>query len=163
MDSVGVVEIEGPPPTLTGRRFLLNPEWNIRGIEFDPRDGSYWITIAQISGSYVNQIVKVKGFYTPLTLIEESEKKDVSQWKLLKVVPNPARNNLSFHINPNNLIDYHLKIYDIAGRLVAIVPVNKGERVINWNPRKALLSNGVYFVTLRRETDTITEKFIFAH
>ena len=161
LDSVGVVEMQGPPPALTGKRFLLNPGWNIRGIEADPRDGNYWITIVQISGSYVNQIVKVKGFYTPLTPVEESEKENVAQYKLLKVVPNPAKNVLSFHINPDNLKHNYLSIYDISGRLVAKVQFNKGERLIQWNPRKdALLADGIYFVSLEKDDGVITQKFI---
>ncbi len=160
LDSVGVVEFSGTPPVFTGKKFLLNPGWNIRGIEADPRDGNYWITIAQISGSYVNQVVKVRGFYTPLTPVEESEKENVAQWKLLKVVPNPAKGALSFHINPDNVKVHHLKVYDIGGRLVAEVPFNKGERVINWNPRKASLANGIYFVTLEKDDGVLTQKFI---
>jgi len=160
LDSVGVVEFSGTPPVFTGKKFLLNPGWNIRGIEADPRDGNYWITIAQISGSYVNQVVKVRGFYTPLTPVEESEKENVAQWKLLKVVPNPAKGALSFHINPDNVKVHHLKVYDIGGRLVAEVPFNKGERVINWNPRKASLANGIYFVTLEKDDGVLTQKFV---
>ncbi|MCX7767081.1 MAG: T9SS type A sorting domain-containing protein, partial [Candidatus Sumerlaeia bacterium] len=162
--SVGVVELTGPPPTLTGRRFQLNPGWNIRGIEADPRDGNYWITIVQISATYVNQIVKVKGFYTPLTPVEESEKENVAQWKLLKVVPNPAKNHVSFHINPNNVKHNYLSIYDITGRLVAKVQFNKGDNLIEWNPRNsAALADGIYFVTLEKDDGVITQKFVLTH
>ncbi|MEO0216619.1 MAG: T9SS type A sorting domain-containing protein, partial [candidate division WOR-3 bacterium] len=163
LDSVGVVEMSGSPPTLTGRRFLLNPGWNIRGIEFDPRDGNYWITIVQISGTYVNQIVKVRGFYTPLTPVEESEKENVAEWKLLKVVPNPAKNKLSFHINPNNIKHNYLSIYDISGRLVAKVNFDKSESVINWNPRSASLADGIYFVMLEKDDGVLTQKFVLTH
>ncbi|MGQ9465584.1 MAG: T9SS type A sorting domain-containing protein, partial [bacterium] len=161
LDSVGVVEMQGQPPILTGRRFLLNPGWNIRGIEFDPRDGNYWITIVQISGTYVNQIVKVKGFYTPLTPVEEAEKENVTQYKLLKVVPNPAKNFLLFYINPDNLKHNYLSIYDISGRLVARVQFNKGDKTIPWNPRRdGSLADGVYFVSLEKDDGVITQKFI---
>ncbi|MGQ9818127.1 MAG: T9SS type A sorting domain-containing protein [bacterium] len=153
--------MQGQPPILTGRRFLLNPGWNIRGIEFDPRDGNYWITIVQISGTYVNQIVKVKGFYTPLTPVEEAEKENVAQYKLLKVVPNPAKNFLSFYINPDNLKHNYLSIYDISGRLVARVQFNKGDKTIPWNPRRdGSLADGVYFVSLEKDDGVITQKFI---
>jgi hypothetical protein len=160
LDSVGVVEMTGPPPTLTGRRFKLDPGWNIRGIEFDPRDGNYWITIYQISATVVNQIVKVRGFHSPLTAVEETEKENVTQWKLLKVVPNPARNHLSFHINPDNVKVFALKVYDISGRLVAVVPFNKGDRVINWNPRTVALADGIYFVALEKDDGVLTQKFV---
>ncbi len=163
LDSVGVVEMQGQPPSATGKRFLLNPGWNIRGIEADPRDGNYWVTIAQISGSYVNQIVKVKGFYTPLTPVEESEKENVAQWKLLKVVPNPAKSKLVFHINPDNLKHNYLSIYDISGRLVAKVQFNKGDNIIQWNPRNSGLADGIYFVRLEKDDGVITQKFILTH
>ncbi|MGB9722206.1 MAG: T9SS type A sorting domain-containing protein, partial [bacterium] len=164
LDSVGVVEMQGTPPTLTGNRFLLNPGWNIRGIEADPRDGNYWITIVQISGTYVNQIVKVRGFYVPAAPVEESEKENVAQYRLLKVVPNPAKNLLSFHINPSNLKHNYLSIYDITGRLVTKIQFNKGDEVIQWNPRKgASLADGIYFVMLEKDDGVITQKFVLTH
>ncbi|MEO0166872.1 MAG: T9SS type A sorting domain-containing protein [candidate division WOR-3 bacterium] len=160
LDSVGVVEFRGTPPVFTGNKFLLNPGWNIRGIEFDPRDGNYWITIVQISGSYVNQVVKVKGFYTPLTPVEESEKENVAQSKLLKVIPNPVRDVVTFKINPTNLKSNFLKVYDINGRLVARIEIKNGMSVLNWNPRAEALSDGIYFVVLEKDDGMITQKFV---
>uniref|UniRef100_A0A7C6EHT8 T9SS type A sorting domain-containing protein n=1 Tax=candidate division WOR-3 bacterium TaxID=2052148 RepID=A0A7C6EHT8_UNCW3 len=56
-----------------------------------------------------------------------------------------------------------MNVYDISGRLVAQVPFNKGERVINWNPRKASLANGIYFVTLEKDDGVLTQKFVLTH
>ncbi len=160
LDSVGVVEMQGPPPTLTGRRFLLNPGWNIRGIEFDPRDGNYWVTIPQISGSSVNQIVKVKGFHTPLTPVEESEKENVSYSRLLKVIPNPAKDIVTFKMNATNLKSNYLKVYDINGRLAAEIAITNGDNIVSWNPRACALADGIYFVVLEKDDGIITQKFI---
>jgi len=135
LDSVGVVEMSGTPPILTGNRFLLYPSWHIRGIEFDPRDGNYWITIVFADGAR-NQIVKVKGFYAPELKLEEIERAKITKQNGLTFLPNPFRNHLTikFQIpkpksqsasggpndskirNPQSEIS--LRVYDATGRLV---------------------------------------------
>jgi len=164
LDSVGVVEMQGAPPTLTGRRFLLNPGWNIRGIEFDPRDGNYWITIVQISGSYVNQIVKVRGFFTPATDVEERREQASEQGLGLSVVPNPATSKVTFNINTSRAKILSLKVYDIAGRLVNTW--DGGSNKVIWNRRNInnhIVADGVYFVRLETENGSTTQKFILTH
>ncbi len=159
LDSVGVVEMRGQPPTFTGNKFLLNRWWYIRGIEFDPRDGNYWITITLNEGMS-NQIVKVKGFYTPQVPVEELSHKLIFHKNLIKIFPNPAKNIVSFHISLDNFKNTYLCVYDVCGRLVAKVPFTKDERVIKWNPRKDhALTDGVYFVSLEKVDGIITKKF----
>ncbi|MCX7996120.1 MAG: T9SS type A sorting domain-containing protein, partial [candidate division WOR-3 bacterium] len=103
---------------------------------------------------------KVRGFYTPLTPVEESEKENVAYSKLLKVIPNPARDVVIFKINPTNLRCNYLKVYDINGRLVSKVEIRNGTNIVKWNPRAEALADGVYFVTLEKDDGVITQKFV---
>ncbi len=153
LDSAGVIEIRGIPPAPTGRRFLLNPGWNIRGIEFDPRDGNYWITIPQISGTWVQQIVKVRGFHQPMLGLQEN-RGSVSPLNF-SVYPNPAidRVNIAFSLQHKEPIE--IAIYDVSGRLVNILQkrtnVESGAHRYEWtlgDNNGVAVPNGVYFVLL---------------
>ncbi len=167
LDSVGVVEYASTsPPTLTGRRFLINPGWNSRGIEFDPRDGNYWITIPEIGagGTFENQIVKVKGFYVPALEVEEQVKDPGQSRVLLAIVPNPATSNVVFQVNPSSVAD--LKIFDVAGRIVNRINLNAGPQDIRWNRRDATnmkVADGVYFVRVETEDGSFTQKLVLTH
>ncbi len=164
IDSVGVVEYANTiPPTLTGRRFLLNAGWNIRGIEADPRDGNYWITIPQ-GGSSLNMIVKVKGFYVPAIDVQEQVKGPGASRILLAIAPNPATSNVVFQVNPSSVAD--LKIFDVCGRIVNRINLNAGPQDIRWNRRDATnmkVADGVYFVRVETEDGTSTQKLVLTH
>ena len=95
--------------------------------------------------------------------IKEKTKENLIIEEYLIVMPNPARDNLFFYIHSNNIKDYHLHIYDIMGRVVAEVPFRKGERIIKWNLKKAMLKDGIYFVALKIEDGVITRKFVLKH
>jgi subtilisin family serine protease len=167
LDSVGVVEYANTePPTLTGRRFLLNPGWNPRGIEFDPRDGNYWITIPEITAGapFENEIVKVKGFYVPALEVEEQVKDPGQTRVLLAIAPNPAASDVVFQVNPRSVAD--LKIFDVCGRIVNRINLNAGPQNIRWNRRDATntkVADGVYFVRVETEEGTITQKLVLTH
>jgi len=79
------------------------------------------------------------------------------------IMPNPARDNLFFFIHSNNIKDWHIHIYDITGRVVAEVPFKRGDRIIKWNPDKAMLKDGIYFATLKRRDGVITRKFVLKY
>ncbi|MEO0094887.1 MAG: S8 family serine peptidase [candidate division WOR-3 bacterium] len=164
LDSTGVVEMTGPPPTLTGRRFLLDSRWQIRGIEFDPRDGNYWITIIFNDGAR-NQIAKVKGFYTPLVSVRESDRNNLPADISLKIIPNPANDFVTFYINAHNSKNNYLNIYDASGRLMAKIKTKKGENIIKWRPKEEnRLAKGVYFVIFKKdENNIVTRKFVLIH
>ncbi|MGQ9535426.1 MAG: S8 family serine peptidase [bacterium] len=159
LDSAGVVEIKGIPPTLTGRRFLLNPGWNIRGIECDPRDGNYWITILQSSGFYVNQIVKVRGFHTPPASIEEMSAKKPGECDIL-ITPNPGIDCITFRINSVCVKISKLKIYDVTGRLVSQLELKKDKSLVKWYFKKEGIAGGIYFAQIEKADGLITRKFI---
>ncbi|HEX7319475.1 MAG TPA: S8 family serine peptidase [bacterium] len=167
LDSVGVVEYANTePPTLTGRRFLLNPGWNPRGIEFDPRDGNYWITIPEITAGtpHENEIVKVKGFYVPALEVEEQVKDPGRSQVLLAIAPNPAAADVVFQVNPRSVAD--LKIFDVAGRIVNRINLNAGSQNIRWNRRDATnmkVADGVYFVRVETEEGSSTQKLVLTH
>ena len=161
LDSVGVVEMSGQPPITTGNRFLLSRWWDIRGIEFDPRDGNYWITILSEDG-LKNRIVKVKGFYTPQVTVSERKRGEAFFREMLRAIPNPSKHIVSFYITASNIKDNHLRIYDINGRLVAKVEFDKNEQVVNWNPGKdGSIADGIYFAILEKDNGMIKQKFIF--
>ncbi|MEO0105718.1 MAG: S8 family serine peptidase [candidate division WOR-3 bacterium] len=177
LDSAGVVEIKGEPPMLTSNLMLLNPAWHIRGVEFDPRDGNYWVTIAQVGGSFpVRWIVKVRGFYTPTTAIKE-RKVFQTQKGLLNIVPNPFQNHcvIKFQIpstkshNPNGNVGqgFSLAIYDVTGRMVrdfSWLTVNGERSTVFWDgcdDSGRNLPAGVYFVRLDVDDFKKVEKVIF--
>jgi bacillopeptidase F len=95
--------------------------------------------------------------------IKEKAKENLNSEKCLMIMPNPASDNLFFFIHSNNIKDYHLRIYDITGRIVAEVPFKMGDRIIKWNPDKAMLKDGIYFVALKREDRIITRKLVLKH
>ena len=162
IDSVGVVEFaNSAPPTPTGRRFKLSPGWNMRGIEADPRDGNYWITIPQLDFVYVQDIVKVKGFYTPALAVEETKDQIGNRNLILSIKPNPATVNVLFTVNCSSVAC--VKIFDLTGRLLNSYALNAGLQTIKWNRRDSfnrVVGDGVYFVRLEGDDGTSTGKFI---
>jgi hypothetical protein len=71
-DSSGMYEMDRTGATVLSRYVFPNKAWDVRGIECDPRDGSYWVTIASGGGS-ANMIVKVAGFNYGRVGVEEQE------------------------------------------------------------------------------------------
>jgi subtilisin family serine protease len=168
VDSVGLVEMTtATPPSLTGRRMLLNAGWNLRGIEFDPRDGNYWITIPQLNTIYVNDIVKIRGFYAPAFAVEEN-KDPVENGELgLTVSPNPATRFVAFCFRIPEVTNLTLTVFDAAGRkviqLVGNEHYNAGSFRLNWNRQDyshSEIADGVYFVMLKTDHRILTQKLI---
>ncbi len=166
VDSVGIVEYAGDPPVLTGRRMLLNPGWNLRGIEYDPRDGNYWITIPEIAagGTFENEIVKVRGFYDPLGT---EERKGIAPRLIsLVVYPNPAGSKVKMSINIPYAGNVAIQAFDATGRLISRIHegnLNHGPHTMTWNLKDDLdrnIADGVYFIVLETNSDKITRKVI---
>jgi hypothetical protein len=168
VDSVGLVEMTtAAPPGLTGRRMLLNTGWNLRGIEFDPRDGNYWVTIPQVGGSYLNDIVKIRGFYAPSFAVKENKDEAMGSEFNLTVSPNPATRRVAFNLHISEVTNVTLGIFDVAGRkVVQLVDgehFNAGSYTLDWNRQDYghnVIADGVYFVTLRTDNQTITRKLV---
>ncbi len=170
LDSVGLVEITTTtPPSLTGKRIILNTSWNLRGIEFDPRDGNYWITIPQGLATN-NQIVKIRGFYAPSFVVEENKASAANRSLGLTITPNPARRQVLFGLQLPEVANVSLTIFDAAGRRIAQLidhqTFNAGSYTLNWQrPQdgRAAIADGVYFATLRTDQGTTTSKLILTH
>ncbi len=166
VDSVGVVEYQGEPPTLTGNRFLLPASWNIRGIEFDPRDGNYWIGIPQLDYQYVQAIAKVKGFHDPVIGVKEGESKLISKSLSLTVHPNPVTSHLVLDFQTPHAARVSLRVYDAVGRLINNLldgVVDPGSHNLKWNLKDVNnkhIAGGIYFLVLETVDSRITQQII---
>ncbi len=71
IDSCGVYELNPANLTIL-QRFLIPELYNVRGIEFDPRDYSYWVTLMELeAGGPYNYVIKYRGFYEFVPIEEE--------------------------------------------------------------------------------------------
>ncbi|MCX7837257.1 MAG: S8 family serine peptidase [candidate division WOR-3 bacterium] len=71
IDSCGVYELN-PENLAIIQRFLISERYNVRGIEFDPRDYSYWVTLMELqAGGPYNYVIKYRGFYEFVPIEEE--------------------------------------------------------------------------------------------
>lgn len=162
LDSAGVDEYQpSTPPVHTGNRFLTPAGWNIRGIEYDPRDGNYWITIpAGYSSS--NAIVKVQGFHGPVVGIEE-ENRDVAGKYRITAYPNPASRSITISfILPQNQSAV-LSIYDASGRCLKTHSRITADQSLNWDlhdDNGHAVPNGVYFIVVESAGNCIEHKVI---
>ena len=162
VDSCGVVEItNSTPPTFTGRKFLLNTGWNIRGIEFDPRDGNYWVTIPQ-GGASLNMIVKVRGFYSPVIGVAEEHAATGRTGLTMAITPNPATRHIAFNLHLTRDQKLTVQVFDAAGRLVQTLTEQKrfaaGVHELAMDCNR--LVNGVYFVSVQAPGGLSAQKFI---
>ncbi len=169
-DSVGVVEYREEPPALTGNRFKLYSSWNVRGIEYDPRDGSYWITIPQVGGSIVNRIAKVAGFHGGIVGGEKVAARTSNSAKSLTVRPNPARSylRLGIQIPAHQLAE--VRVCDVSGRLIAKLfegeipgQVDHEQRWDLRDARGCKVAPGVYFVLLQTPAIKIAKKVVVTY
>lgn len=74
----------------------------------------------------------------------------------LKMYPNPATNHLSIDLNEMNDNSAVISIFDIGGRLVQSMPVNRSMV----NLQVADYESGVYFISVKGENTLINTKFI---
>ena len=144
--------------------------WDVRGIECDPRDGSYWITIAQ-GASNNNMIVKVAGFNFGKAGVEEPAPWSPATADRLLVLaqPNPftGRTNLAVQMPTAGSID--LRVYDNSGRLVRTLA--RGSAVSTnarfaWDGRNddgRTVAPGIYFYRAQSATAQAWGKVILSH
>jgi hypothetical protein len=118
LDSTGMLEIDRVGNTIMHHYRFTNTAWNIRGVEVDPRDGSYWVTIMQ-GGTTDNQILKVVGFNYGVGVEEERPGFRVDNRPVLvSAMPNPFTRGtvLSVSLVQPGRVD--LRVYDNNGRMV---------------------------------------------
>ncbi|MCX7995205.1 MAG: S8 family serine peptidase [candidate division WOR-3 bacterium] len=143
------------------------PGWNVRGVEYDPRDGNYWLVIAQ---NPARALVKVLGFRgLPGVGIGESGRPGpMEKISLSPGLPTPFRRNVKFTYSVPVRMRVKLVLYDIAGRLVKTFvngEVEPGIKTVVWNgiadDRKQCAS-GVYLCYLETDHGTLVRKFVLA-
>jgi hypothetical protein len=167
LDSAGVYEYQGIPPAWTGNRFLVPSGWNIRGIEFDPRDGNYWLTVVQGAPAGDNAIVKVSGFYTPPVGVEEMPSEFAITESDMSLYPTIATNAVHINLQIPKGKAASIKIYDIAGRIIKHIPLScigipRAMSVI-WDgcdDSGRSVAAGVYFVSFETDDCRKVEKAI---
>jgi hypothetical protein len=167
LDSAGVYEYQGVPPTWTSNSFLTPTGWNIRGIGFDPRDGNYWITIVQGAPSGDNSIVKVKGFYTPPPGVEEDRSELEITNSRMTLYPTVFAHGVNIQLQVLKGMSASLKVYDAAGRLVREfeLPASPVSVItsLRWDGKDAAgraVASGVYFIKFETEDYNAVEKAI---
>ncbi len=145
LDSAGMCELERGSGTLLRRFKFSDPAWHAQGIEYDPRDGSYWVTLMH-NGTVRDQIVKVSGFNLPVGTKEYNSVSGAVP-RLLEVKPNPFSYSVTLHSNvPGGM---ELFVYDASGRQVDLITLqtDAGKGHFVWQPRH--LVPGIYFLRAR--------------
>ena len=92
--------------------------------------------------------------------IEESEKEPVDDFSFNILNSNPVTHVVKMSINVNKMIKVKLVIYDMAGRMAALVLdqlMSPGNDIVTWKPR---IGSGVYFVVFSSGTQTEVKKII---
>jgi hypothetical protein len=146
IDSVCMYELDRlTGSVLNGHRFA-DAGWNIRGIEYDPRDASYWITIMQYS-TQNNLVFKVSGF-NPVVGTGEGTRLPMSGPQLW-AWPNPFRTSVALGAPAPGPATVCL--YDNNGRLIRALAADRGTSSVIWDGRDAAgraVAPGIYFCRL---------------
>ncbi len=143
-DSCGMYELEqGSGVLLRGFRFPT-ATWDVRGIEYDPRDGSYWVTVMR-NGNAKDQIVKVTGFNLPVGITEPYVSPSVRGLEF-RIGPNPFIRGTWLSYVSETAQEVKLDVFDACGRRkeTVIFSAQKGNNQFYWEPEH--LPAGIYFV-----------------
>lgn len=162
LDSTGLYELDKEFGDVIQR--VLFPGWNVRGVEYDPRDGNYWVTIAQNPN---RSIVKILGFHGVPVGVKEA-KKSISTAPLLGPgIPSPFRSRVTFTYALPQKMPMRLIIYDVAGRAVKTLidgVVSPGFNSVVWNGTDDAgkhVASGVYFCRLEAEDVSRVQKVVY--
>ncbi len=163
IDSIGLYELRRADATIVQR--LLLPGWNARGIEYDPRDGNYWITTPQ---SPDRSIVKIAGFYGPQNLVEEelSGALTANVLYLYPCQPNPFTKTVKISYQLPARTRVALNVYDASGRLVTTLldrTEDAGLKTVSWSGTTSdgtEIANGVYFYRLETKNQSLVRKLV---
>jgi hypothetical protein len=158
-DSCGMYELDRVGGTVLNGYVFPDTAWDLRGIEYDPRDASYWVTIAQ-GGADSNMIVKVAGFNFGRTGVAEPRLRspDATNRLVVRAQPNPfaGSTNLSVGLPAAGSVD--LKVYDNNGRVVRTLASGTavGTRALfPWDGRDErgqTVAPGIYFYRVKSAT-----------
>ncbi|MEO0079587.1 MAG: S8 family serine peptidase [candidate division WOR-3 bacterium] len=167
LDSCAMLELDRVNNTLLNRFRFANTEWNMRGIECDPRDGSYWVTIMEYASGSNNQILKVAGFNMGVG-VEEGKPGLLPRTGgiALRAMPNPftGQTVISLQLPAPATVD--LAVYDNTGRIVrrlaAGQPVGQSSS-FTWDghdQQGRKVAPGIYFYRLRSSLGEAWEKLV---
>jgi len=136
-DSAGVYMLRQDNGTIIARFLVQLPDsgiwgFHISGVEYDPRDASYWVTFCSRSAPY-HKIAKYSGFY-PVG-IEETPSAEV---RTPNVGPTIIRGVLSLGVDSRQYSAFRAGLLDVSGR--KMMELRAGANDIS------RLSPGVYFV-----------------
>jgi subtilisin family serine protease len=165
-DSFGMYELDRVGDTVLNGYVFPNKAWDLRGIEYDPRDGSYWITIWS-GASTNNMIMKVAGFNYGKVGIAEPGPRPAGPRARLEVLaqPNPftRRTDLSVALPPAANID--LRIYDNSGRVVKTLAHGSTRSSFTWDGRNddgKAVAPGVYFYRAQSASEQAWGKVVLS-
>jgi hypothetical protein len=150
LDSCGMLSLDRVGNTILHRYRFTTSGWNMRGIECDPRDGSYWVTIMQ-GGSTDNQILKVHGFHEGVGLEEERPAPVPGRAAGLQAWPSPTTGMTRFALGLVQPGAAELRIYDNTGRVVRALSAGRGASSVVWDGRDnagRAVAPGIYFCRL---------------
>jgi len=166
IDSCGMYELNRADGTLLDGYVFPTKTWDVRGIECDPRDGSYWLTIAA-GGTSNNMIVKVAGFNYGKIGVAEPKPPLFGAGSRLQVFarPNPfaGRTRLSVKLPAAGSID--LRVYDNSGRVVRTLARGSTSSLFTWDGRTddgKAVAPGVYFYRAASATEQAWGKVILS-
>jgi DNA-binding beta-propeller fold protein YncE len=143
-DSSCVYEWNRITHTPTGNKFKLN--FNIRGVEWDPNTGDYWI--AEPHSSVRGYIHRVIGFNYPPVGVQEKEK--VKEKRNISINSNIFKGKIRLELSIPQKINLKIEVFDALGRRVKTLhkgDLKKGEHVFDFRPK----SSGIYFILVRSD------------
>ncbi|MEO0227311.1 MAG: S8 family serine peptidase [candidate division WOR-3 bacterium] len=142
------------------------PGWNVRGVEYDPRDGNYWLVIAQ---NPARALVKIVGFHgiPGIGISEKGTPVQMEKIILSPGLPTPFSKQVKFTYSVPVPMRVQLKLYDITGRLVKTFVdgfVEPGIKTVIWDGNaddNKRCSSGIYFCRLDTEHGSIVRKVVY--
>ncbi|MEO0109430.1 MAG: S8 family serine peptidase [candidate division WOR-3 bacterium] len=157
LDSVGVYEMNRDNLTIL-QRFLIPELYNARGVEYDPRNATLWVTIMELAaGGPNNYIAKYAGFHEMVGM--EEEKTPLKNLTQISCYPNPFNQSLNIAYELKKRSEVSLSIHDATGRQIAQLQEgisNPGNYHFVWQANNA----GVYFVRIKTKEGSLWQKVI---
>ena len=169
LDSCGVLEMDRTNASIIQWFRMPDVGWNCRGVEYDPRDGSYWVSIMQNLNPPPtdNSIVKMYGFHIP-TAVGDFERSQLQGDRLwIRAAPNPFRTGTLVRFNLPAMQPVRVQVYDASGRVVRTLvdgTQGLGEHTVLWDGmtngvRRA--TPGIYFVRCQTANSVVNSKLVY--
>jgi len=145
-DSCVIYEINRTNFSLLNSYKFTNAAWDLRGIEYDVRDGCYWVTVLSAGGNN-NVVVKIGGFHNPpqVGTSDQQPLPGPGTGSTLSARPNPFTRATTISLAPGMAGPVELRICDNSGRLVRTL---SARRSVVWDGRNQAgqtVTPGVYF------------------